>query len=116
MTQVFAGTLQVEPRDFTLRVDRMVAREHSIGLDCSGRYVEDGSEWGFVTTVYKRPEGYFMSSKQEQVDGADYDQSVYLLRAAASPDGCTVEGFWCEKQAHHDRQVWYFSGCLITLD
>ena len=109
MTQVFAGTLQVEPREFTFRVERMVAREHSIGLDCSGKYVEDGSDWGFAITVYKRPEGYFMGIKE---DGTDFDQLVYILRASAAPDGCTVEGFWCQREAHHDRQVWYFSGVL----
>ena len=111
MTLVFAGTLQVEPREFTFQVNRMVAREHSIGLDCSGKF-HDGSEWGFATTVYKRPEGYFMGSKEEHIEGTDYEQSVYILRAAATPDGCTVEGFWCQREAHHDRQVWYFSGVL----
>ena len=109
---IFTGLLQVEPSQFTLNVQQMVVRRDSIGVDCCGIVLETRQHWNFKATAFRQPEGHFVASKWEQIDGEDYETSIYLLRAKSSVDECAVEGFWYERLVGYDPAVWRISGVL----
>ena len=108
----YAGFLQVEPSQFTLKMERMVVRCDSIGIDCCGIVLGTRQPWRLETTAFRQPEGYFLANKQTQYEDDEYETSIYLLRAKSSVDECAIEGFWCEQMKGYDPEIWRFSGVL----
>ena len=109
---MYSGYLDVEPNEFSLRMDRMSVKNKKISFDCYGRVREDGSKYSFSGTAFKQPEGHYKVDRVEQEDGVEFETSIYIVKAKCSVDNCYVEGFWYEKWEGDEAGVYRFSGSL----
>lgn len=103
-----AGSLSVEPAEFTLNVERMIVREEGISFDCCGRVFETGELYSLHDTAMKQPEGYY---KAESIDDG-VETAIYIFGLQHSSDDCTIDGFWYERLKGWDARVWRFRGVL----
>lgn len=108
----YTGPLTVEPSAFTFQVRRMSVRHDAIGLDCRGIDLETRHHWAFDATAFKQPEGYFFANKSEDIDGVEYEHSIYILRVKEEFDECEIEGFWYQRNREEGPTIWRFSGSL----
>ena len=103
------GQLFVMPDTFSIEVDRMILHDRQLIVNCRTRDYESSQRYEYSLRARQNKEGVYEAELQDL--GNIYepgDGSLHILRVAPTAEGCSVDGFWWEREVG----AWKFSGML----
>ena len=107
----YAGKLEVEGADWSLRAEQMAMEDNEIHFDFVYHYNRKPyNEYPFNGVAMLRQEGYYESTPKESPEGKR-DVIIYILKVRLSDRDFFVEGFWYES----GEGAWRISGTLESL-